>query len=344
MVHVAAISYKIPSRKLTNEDVIAHLDRNNPYLSKAQKDTHFRAITRLYKRIGAESRYVRNSANGEKAVDLILGAMDEALKGANMVPMDIDLLIFCGVGKGFVEPANAYFYAKARGMRATNCFDVSDACMSWIRALHIAYLTLRADLCRTVMIINGEFHFGIHDNWEIGPLDTLSYRFPMYTIGEAATATILVSSQKEWRFDYQSRSDLADLCTIPMKGYDDFVTPSERVGLNGLETLVSFGRELFGEGYALLGQLVQRTIPNPNTKRWYFPHTPCTSLYENNDWGVPPNKIYLKVFPRFGNVVSASIPVALGLAQEEGVLERGDPIALTSVGAGMVASVVQLSF
>jgi hypothetical protein len=43
-----------------------------------------------------------------------------------MAPEDIDLLIYCGVGRGFLEPANAYFYAKARDMRTTNCFDITD--------------------------------------------------------------------------------------------------------------------------------------------------------------------------------------------------------------------------
>jgi len=345
-MQIAAISYRIPSRKITNEDVIEILDRHNAHVSKVQKAIHFRTINELFEMLGAESRYVRDIAKGEKAVDLILGAMDDAFDRAGIAPVEIDLLIFCGVGKGFLEPANAYFYAQARGMRATHCFDISDACMSWIRALHIACLMLHAQTYRTVMIINGEFHMGIHDTYELGSLSTLGYSFPIYTIGEAATATILVSSKDMWHFDYQSRTDLADLCSIPLKGYSDFVMPSKRLGLNGLDIFVSFGRELFSEGSALLGRLVQQTIPNPLSKRWYFPHAACKTLFEHNSshWGVPAERIYLKVFPRFGNIVSASIPVALRMAEEEAVLERGDQIALVPVSAGMVASVVQLSF
>jgi acyl-CoA:acyl-CoA alkyltransferase len=231
-------------------------------------------------------------------------------------------------------------------MRATSCFDVTDACMSWIRALQIAYLMLRAGTLRTVMVINGEFHLGLHDVWEIRTFRALKYCFPMYTIGEAATATVLVQNDDEWQFDYDSRCDLADLCTIPLKGYEDFVGPSARIGLNGVYGFVSFGRELFREGEVLLGRLIQQSIRDPLAKRWYFPHAPSKTMYEVNapKWGVPAEKVYLKVFPRFGNIVSASIPVALGLAQEEGLLERGDPIAFVPASAGMVASVVQLSF
>jgi 3-oxoacyl-[acyl-carrier-protein] synthase III len=345
-MQIATISYRIPSRRIANQDVIEILDRHNAHVPRVRKGIYFRIIIELLEMLGAENRYVRDIAKGEKAVDLILGAMDEAFERASIAPAEIDLLIFCGVGKGFLEPANAYFYAQQRRMRRTHCFDVSDACMSWVRALNIACLMLRAQACRTVMIINGEFHAGIHDRYELDSLSSLSYTFPMYTIGEAATATILVSSKDTWQFDYQSRTDLADLCSIPLKGYSEFVMPSKRIGLNGLDTFVSFGRELLSEGSELLGRLVQQTIPNPGTKRWYFPHAACKTLFEQNssNWGVPAQKVYLKVFPRFGNIVSASIPVALRMAQDEGVLDRGDQIALVPVSAGMVASVVQFVF
>ena len=176
---VAAISYRVPSRVMTNSDMIEMLDRQNPQASKVRKAVFFRTIDTLFGRLGAKTRHVRDIAAGEKAADVILGAMDDALARAGMVPEDIDLLIYCGVGRGFLEPANAYFYARARGMRTTNCFDVTDACMSWVRAMQIAHLMLRSGAFRNAMIINGEFHLGLHDKWDIETLDSLSYTFPM---------------------------------------------------------------------------------------------------------------------------------------------------------------------
>jgi len=343
---VAAISYRVPSRIMSNSDMIDMVDELNPNVSRVRKAVFFRAIDTLYGRLGARTRHVRDVARGEKAADVILGAMDDALAQANMVPEDIDLLIYCGVGRGFLEPANAYFYARSRGMRTTNCFDIIDACMSWVRAIQIAHLMLCAGTYRNVMVINGEFHLGIHDKWTIETLDSLSYTFPMFTIGEAATATILLPSEQSWRFDYASQTDHADLCTIPLPAYDTFVAPSNRIGLNGPNKFVSFGRELFEAAEQLIGPLIQRTVPDIGAKRWYFPHAPSKNHYETllPKYGVPAERIYLEVFPRFGNLVSASIPVGLCLAQKQGVLERGDQIAFVPVSAGMVASVVQTVF
>ncbi len=343
---LAALSYKVPSRVMTNADMIEMVDRQNSDVSALRKALYFRVVNGLYNRLGASTRHIRDIAGGEKASDVILAAMDDALARAGMVPEDIDLLIYCGVGRGFLEPANAYFYAQARGMRTTNCFDVIDACMSWVRALQIAYLMLRTGTFRSVMVINGEFHLGIHDKWDIGSIDELSYNFPMFTIGEASTATILLPGDTAWSFDYESQPELADLCTIPLPAHAEFVAPSNRIGLNGPNTFVSFGRELFSEATRMLTGLIPRVVPDILANRWYFPHAPGKTIYETGlgSCGVPRDRMYLDVFPRFGNVVSASIPLALGLAQEQGVLSRGDGIALVPASAGMVASVVQTVF
>jgi 3-oxoacyl-[acyl-carrier-protein] synthase III len=343
---IAALAHRVPSRLMTNADMIEMVDRCNPDLLRPRKAAFFRAVRALYGRLGARTRYIRDLDAGEKAADIILGALDDALIQAGMRPEDVELLIYCGVGRGFLEPANAYFYAQARMMHRANCFDVTDACMSWVRALQIVNLMLGAGTVRNAVVINGEFHLGIHDNWKIESLDSLSYNFPMFTIGEAATATVLLPSDQQWRFDYDSRPELADLCTIPLPGYAEFVPPSNRIGLNGPNKFVSFGRELFEEGARMMGGMIQRCIPDRHAHRWYFPHAPARTIYESllPTVGVPKERIYLGVFPQFGNVVSASIPLGMSLAQRDGVLERGDSVAFVPISAGMVASIVQTVF
>ncbi len=343
---IAAISYRVPSQKLTNSDLLDYMEQNNPKVSPIKKAPYLKIVEKLLRQTGAQTRYWRDIDGGEKAADSIFSAIDNALEKANMTALDIDLLIYCGVGRGFLEPANAYFYAKAKGMHLANCFDVTDACMSWVRAAHIASLMLQSGASKAVMIVNGEFHLGLHDNWEIRDIRALEYSFPMYTIGEAATATILLPSDRPWNFSYLSRPEFADLCTIPLPGYANFVEASDRMELNGINRFVSYGRDLFREGSKYLAKLIAQAIEDVKHPVWYFPHSPSKAIYEEYmpTVGVPIEKVYLKVYPEFGNVVSASIPVGLCLAEEEGVLKRGDPIAFVPVSAGLVASVVQLTY
>ncbi|MGL5940012.1 MAG: 3-oxoacyl-[acyl-carrier-protein] synthase III C-terminal domain-containing protein [Waterburya sp.] len=198
-----------------------------------------------------------------------------------------------------------------------------------------------------LLIVNGEFHLGFHDNWKIRDLRSLEYSFPMYTIGEAATATILTSSEEDWKFNYSSQPEFADLCTIPLPSHANFVEPNEKIGHNGIHNFVSYGKKLFETGLVSLGDLIKNTIDDPKQKVWYFPHAPSKKIYEEDlaqYSGIPSQNIYLKVYPQFGNLVSASIPVGLSLAKAEGQLKRGNPIALIPASAGIVTSVVQLTF
>ena len=343
---IASVAYRVPSRVFTNADMIDHVDRLNPDVSSLRKSIYFRMVNTLYNRLGAQTRHFRDTEGGEKAADVILGAMDDALDRAGMAPEDIDVLIYCGVGRGFIEPANAYFYAQSRGMRRANCFDVIDACMSWVRAMQIGNMMLRAGTARSVMVINGEFHLGIHDQWKIGSIDALAYNFPMFTIGEASTATILLPDERDWRFDFLSCPELADLCTIPLEAWSEFVAPSNRIGLNGAGKFVSFGRELFDEGRGMISHLIRTKISDVDAHSLYFPHAPAKGIVEQTlaECGVKRDKMFLEVFPRFGNVVSASVPLGLALAEEMGSLRRGDSMAFVPVSAGMVASVVQTTF
>ena len=344
---IASIVYQVPSWKVTNEDLLNYMDKCNPNVSAHKKLPYLKMVEKLLRQTGAESRHWRDPKIKEQASGLIIGAINDALEQANLLATDIDLLIYCGVGRGFLEPANAYFYARAAGMNRVNCFDITDACMSWIRATHIAQLMLKAGTFKRVMIINGEFHLGFHDNWEIRDRRSLEYSFPAYTIGEAATATILTASKEDWKFVYSSRPEFADLCTIPLPGYANFVEPSEKIGHNGIYKFVSYGQKISQVGLASFCELIENTIDDAEQNVLYFPHAPSKKVYEEEIAqysGIPAEKIYLKVYPQFGNLVSASIPVGLSLAKAEGKIKSGDPIALIPASAGVVGSVVQLTF
>lgn len=343
---ISSVAYSVPSWKVDNSELLAFIDKENPQVSAFKKKPYLKIVEKLLAQTGAVTRHWRDSRLDEKASDLILDAIEKSLSQANLVAADIDLLIYCGVGRGFLEPASAYFYANAAGMRTANCFDIIDACMSWIRSTQVAQLMMNSGDFKRVMVINGEFHLGFHDNWAIRGIRALSYSFPMYTIGEAATATILEPGGEDWTFAYSSKPEFSDLCTIPLPSHENFVEPSDKIGHNGIHRFVSYGKEMFQEGVTCLGELIQETIPDAEQNVLYFPHAPSKKVYEEEmpKYGIPAEKMYLDVYPEFGNLVSASIPVGLSKASADGQIKRGDRIGMIPASAGIVASVVQLTF
>jgi acyl-CoA:acyl-CoA alkyltransferase len=346
-MRIDAIGVRVPSRRLTNDDILRMIEENSPGANAILLKTYQRVVRGLFKAAGSEVRYIRDYDKGEKAGQFIVDAIKDALEQASLSPQDIDLLIYCGVGKGFLEPANAYFYAQKMGMKSS-CFDIVDACMSWIRALEISYEFFKSGRYKRVMIVNGEFnsHHGLPDNFKVKDLRQVEYTFPTYTIGEAATATILSPSEHEWKFAFRSYPELADLCTIPLDQYDNFVEPTGRLGRNGLYNFVSYGRELFDAARNYLGPLVKEVVGDLNEPDIYFPHAASDAAYlaASKNIALPLEKMFAKVFPNYGNLVSASIPMGMHLAMKEGRLKRGSKVVFCPASAGMVYSAVRFAF
>jgi len=346
-MRIESIAVSVPTRKITNEDILRLLAEKSNGISPLILKTYQRMVKGLFTMAGSDVRYIRDADKGEKASDFIITAVKSALEKANLKPQDIDLLIYCGVGKGFLEPANAYFYAQKMGM-SCSCFDIVDACMSWIRALEVSYEFFKSGRYKHVMILNGEFNIqhGLPDNFKIQNLRQIEYTFPTYTIGEAATATILSASDGEWKFAYKSVPALADLCTIPLDGYENFVEPNKRIGKNGVYNFVSYGKELFDAARRYLVPVVRELVPDFDEPDIYFPHAASDAAYlsASREASVPEAKMYAKVFPAYGNVVSASIPMGMDMALKEGRLKRGHDVVLCPASAGMVYSAVRFVY
>ncbi len=344
---IESIGVRLPSRTVTNEDILQFLEDHSNGISKPILKTYQRMVKGLLKMAGSNTRVIRDMAKSETAGALIKGAMEDALEKGGRSKDDVDLLIYCGVGKGFLEPANAYFYANAMGMQCS-CFDIADACMSWIRALEISYHFLKSGRYKTILVVNGEFniHHGLPDNFKVKNLRQIEYTFPTYTIGEAATATLLVPSEQEWKFTFKTLPELCDLCTIPLDGYDSFVPATNRLAKNGLNNFVSYGREMFANADQILAPLVKETVGDLDAPDIYFPHAASDAAYltASRKLGLPQDKMYAKVFPRYGNLVSASIPTAMDMAMKEGRLARGSKVVFCPASAGMVYGVVQFVF
>lgn len=190
------ISYALPSKCVDNDEMIETIiDQNRGHLSDEEQISLESRIRRFFQMSGTQTRFHRNV--GEKALDFALKAGREALKKAGVKPEDVDLLIYAGVGRGWVEPATANLFQCELGLKSATCFDVLDACASWIRSLWIARTFLAQKIYKLVMIINCEFNFREYANFEIENNEQLDNAFSAFTIGEAATATLVAAGEQE---------------------------------------------------------------------------------------------------------------------------------------------------
>jgi 3-oxoacyl-[acyl-carrier-protein] synthase III len=346
-VKIQSLAVRLPSKRVTNEELVELVRASNLQMDSSTVERYCRQLRTLLLRAGASTRVYRNREAGETAIALIGEAIEAALRDADIGRERIELLIYCGVGRGFVEPANACFIAHAMGLECDG-FDVLDACMSWVRALHIAYNFLATGAYSTVMIVNGEFSVyenGLPQVLQIRAADQLRYMFPAFTIGEAASATVLTKSPDAWQFTFRARPELAHLCSIALPGFSEFAAPDDRIGVAGLHQLAAFGPELAEIGLLEIEQLLRESIRDLDAIDLFFPHTPGQTYVDRGAHDLKlGDRVVRDVFPACGNLVSASIPAAMRQAIEDRRLERGQRLVLCPASAGMTFATVEFVY
>lgn len=338
-MRIASVQSQLPSKIINNADILDAVMEHSRPLFQGDLEVLRASLAKLFDLAGCNERRVL--ADGEKPIQLMRQATERGLAESGWSPNDVELLIFVGIGKGFVEPANAYTTAQALGINKADCFDVVDACMSWTRALYIVKSLMETKQYSRVMLVNAEFNhtlYGYPDLLQFQDLSQIEHRFAGLTVGEATSVTCLSDDDDtaDWRFKFTTRPDLADLCTIPNPSYDLFYdVKTDRVGKNGPYNFTSFGKEIHDEGF----KAVIETFKQSGMSADDFSHV-FTHASSGRAWGALVQTLglydrYYDIFPITGNIVSASLPTGLAMAKEAGKLKRGDHVLGLVGSAGM---------
>ena len=332
-----AVEHVLPTKRVTNEDMLEEIiDKSKDNLSSAELDSLVKNCNRLFKASWTSTRYHR--ADGEDACQLIVEAGKKALDSAQMFPEEIDLLIYVGVGRGFIEPSTANVFHDLLGLKNATCFDILDACMSWLRALDVSQTFLTSGKYKNIMIINGEFSFREYVNFEFKSVKDLDFIYPSFTIGEAATATILSRSERddEYYAEFKSWGGGRNFCMIPLPNFQEY----GGCGLgNQIQPLkfFSYGEKIFK---FVAPKIVHHYRKNNNFNKFkhdiVFTHAASDEalhkLLKICHLGM--EKGYY-THNRFGNTVSASVPLAMSHAAKENKLEEGKNVILAFGSAGV---------
>lgn len=341
---ILSIGFALPSKRVNNDEIISEiLEKNRAYLTPDLVATFEQKIRRFFKMSGTDTRFHRS--NGERALDFAVKAGKQALEKAGKKPEEVDLLIYAGVGRGWVEPATANLFQSELGLKSATCFDVLDACASWIRSLSIARSFLAQKMYKLVMVLNCEFNFREYANFEIKNDQELENSFSAFTIGEAATATLLEEGEEDddTEFTFKTWGEKHGLCKIALPNSSDFSPNGEHLKPLSFFTapgeLLSFTiRKLvahFRETQAIAGKVhdlvIGHAVSNSSTEK-------VVRLM-----GLDQSSVF-ETHSRFGNTVSASLPLALAVAEAEGRLKRGMRVLLLMGSAGVTTALASFEY
>jgi 3-oxoacyl-[acyl-carrier-protein] synthase III len=344
-MRIAAASHRVPETRYSNQDVIDIIvERSRHDCTDDELKAIQRWIGKSFQWTGSQHRHL--AMNGEGMLDITKLAVSEALDKAELKPEEIDLVIYTGVARGWLEPATAAFIQNQAGAHNATCFDVLDACAGWLRGLQIADSLIATGACRNALIVAAEGGMLNFAELNLSSQERLRQHFATLTIGEAATATVIeAGTGPKPYFSFKSFAQDWDLAVLPLANHRDFAP-----GLfNGAKNAPKF----FAESNRLIELAVDRIVDTYEGDRRLsdqgydiiFSH--AASMKAN---GLVADRLGLEIdklvqtHALFGNTVSASVPLGISLAVDDGRLKRGDRALVVVGSAGITVGFARFVF
>lgn len=340
-----SVRHAVPSTVLTNEDMIDRIIAANRSIVAADQLTALATEVREYlARVGTNTRHVADGK--EAAIDVLRSAVARALDAAKVQPGDLDFIIYAGVNRGWLEPSTAALVQREFAATKAACFDVGEACASWVRAVQIAHAFFKAETYKLGLIVNCECDLDHLATYDIAAAPDKESVLAAFTIGEAATAAVVtLAGQSDLYINTRSFGQYCDLCMIPfanagsfLKSYDAKRHPPGR--------FYSHSKSLFRTTIQyLLDAYRDDAVLSGRDHDIYFSHAASEHAgdYCRRMLNIPSAKWY-STHSRFGNTVAASIPLAMSAAIDEHRLERGMRVLAGVGSAGISIALMSFTF
>jgi 3-oxoacyl-(acyl-carrier-protein) synthase III len=307
-------------------------------MSAAEQDDLRNRIGRMFDRAGSRQRFINAELRRGSAIDMVKRAGTEAIAAAGKRPEDIDLIIYCSVSRGWLEPSTAAAVQAALGATNASCFDVVEACAGWMRAVEVAVSLMAGGRYANALVV------GVEDGLQdiIMPVvkgtRIADENLAGFTVGSAATATLLEPDDTQpVEIEIRSKGTLHDICMLPLASAAAFL-PDDGRELPVADMFLSHSEPLFSNAIQLMVEAARPRLAtlDMETVALFIPHAASTKAAEvlRKLLRVPEEK-WLCPHGEFGNTVAMAMPVALDFAIRTGRVKRGDRIFFVVAGAGI---------
>jgi 3-oxoacyl-(acyl-carrier-protein) synthase III len=328
---IVSIASELPSRVRTSDEVEALVAERSPGL-------RFRRGI-IESTTGIRTRRV--AEDNVQCSDLAAAASRSALAEAGLGALDVGLLIFASAGQDLIEPATAHIVQEKLG---TCCpvFDVKNACNSFLNGLQLAEALIISGAYETVLVAAGEV-CSRAIKWDVRDAEEFRRYFPAYTMGDAGAAAVVARSDNGRGIFFRafaSRSEHWELATIPCGG---------SMHPRGEEfTYLQGDGPRLRQVFAAVGPCIFRKMLHDAGVRHHdfdriFVHQVSVSYHREllESIGVTADRVESTV-EEYGNLASASIPVAFSRAQARGAIGPGDRVLWVGMASGISIGVLMM--
>ncbi|WP_128894281.1 beta-ketoacyl-ACP synthase III [Longirhabdus pacifica] len=314
-VGVLGLGKYVPDTVLTNSDLEKMVDTNDEWIKT---------------RTGISER--RISAKDQASSDLALHAANQALERANMKAEDLDLIVVATVTPDMSFPSTANILQSKLGATKAAAFDLAAACTGFIYGLSTA----------SNFIANGSYRYALVVGVEsLSKITDYTDRNTCVLFGDGAGAAVLGPVEEGRGFQsfvLGSDGSKGDLLKLPAGG--SLHPTSEETLANKMHYIHMEGREVFKFAVRAMGSSAEGALSKAGLEKadidLLIPHQANVRIIESavERLELPKEKCVVNL-DRYGNMSSASIPVALAESWEEGKIKENDCLVLVGFGGGL---------
>ncbi len=283
---------------ITNHDLASRMDTSDEWIKE---------------RTGISERRIGGTTSG-----LAIQAAKDALKVANCSPDEIDMLILATTTPDDQVPATSAMVQDLLGLKC-GAMDINAACSGFVYSLVAGFGMLGLGN-RRILVIGSETLSRITD-WED--------RSTAILFGDAAGAVVIEATDTQSAllgWELSCDGSLRDILHAEIGG-----------------TIVMSGQEVFRKAVIAMTDSALTSIKNAGLTSediaFVIPHQANIRIIESamKRLQIPIEKA-VSVLHKTGNTSSASIPLALVDAVQDGRIKKGDNLLLVGFGAGMTSA------
>ena len=305
-----------PSRVMTNTDWSALIDTTDEWI-----------VTRT----GIRER--RFAADDETTVDLAANAAEKALADAGMTASDLDEIIVASDTPEVYTPDTAAHLQHRLGAREITAYDLGGSgCAGFVLALDVAKTRVQA-VAKRILVVGVEL---------ISRLMDWNDRSTCVLFGDGAGA-VVVGRGEDVKAELLSAAagtdgSAAGILTLETGGTRRPFT-LEEAQKGGQHDIVMNGREVYRQAVHRMSDVAEKVLAQAGRLKeeiaLVIPHQANLRIIDavRSKLGLREDQVYVNV-DRYGNTGSATVPLALDQARQEGRIKPGDLVVLTAFGAG----------
>ncbi len=307
---IAGIGIYLPDRVMPNMELADMVDTSDVWIKE---------------RTGISQRHI--AAEGQTTSDLGYRAALAALDDAGLEPSDIDLIVCATSTPDLTFPATATIIQERLGIHHGAAFDLQAVCSGFLYGVNVTDALLKAGGPKRALLIGAETFSRILD-WED--------RGTCVLFGDGAGAVVIERSD-------DAESDAPGILHSYIRSdgrYRDMLYvdggPSQTQTVGHLRMQ---GNAVFKHAVTEIAQVMrdcaeQAGVPIEDID-WFVPHQANQRILQAvaKKLKIDPDTV-ISTVAMHANTSSASVPLAMHQAIQDGRIERGDMVMLEAFGGG----------